>query len=83
MSDAALDPMKRFSGRAENYLRYRLGYPDGLVRQLEASVGLSSASIVADIGSGTGISSESFLRLGCRIRLLLGMSFHDNAAILG
>lgn len=61
------DPTKRFSTRVENYNRYRPGYPDAVIPMLESEVGLSPASIIADIGSGTGISTELFLRHGNRV----------------
>jgi SAM-dependent methyltransferase len=54
------DPTTRFSGRVESYVRYRPGYPDGVLPLLR----LAPESIIADVGSGTGISSELFLRAG-------------------
>jgi SAM-dependent methyltransferase len=56
---------RRFSNRVAHYVKYRPGYPDELIQTLKARAGLNSESIVADIGSGTGISTELFLRLGC------------------
>ncbi len=55
----------RFSNRVADYVRYRPGYPEELVQTLRGEAGLRSSSVVADIGSGTGISTELFLRLGC------------------
>ncbi|MFX1431273.1 MAG: class I SAM-dependent methyltransferase [Promethearchaeota archaeon] len=57
-----LDPKKRFSSRVENYIKYRPSYPQELVNFLKEKKILSSNSIIADIGSGTGILSELFLR---------------------
>ncbi|HEY3738311.1 MAG TPA: class I SAM-dependent methyltransferase [Bryobacteraceae bacterium] len=51
-------PTTRFSDRAELYGKYRPGYPAGVVEALQADAGLTSSSIVADIGSGTGISTR-------------------------
>ncbi len=59
------DPTGRFSDRVANYVAYRPGYPDALVEALRVEVGLSATSTVADIGSGTGISTELLLRIGC------------------
>jgi SAM-dependent methyltransferase len=61
------DPTSRFSDRVENYVAYRPGYPEALSEALRHEVGLSRASIVADIGSGTGISTDVLLRLGCEV----------------
>jgi SAM-dependent methyltransferase len=58
-------PESRFSNRVENYVRYRPGYPAEVVTMLRAEAGLTPHSVVADIGSGTGISAELFLREGC------------------
>ena len=62
-----LDPTKRFSNRVENYVKYRPHYPPALIGLLEAQCGLTSASVIADVGSGTGILSEMFLQHGNRV----------------
>ena len=61
------DATTRFSNRVADYVRYRPGYPDELVRTLQAEAGLAADSVVADVGSGTGISSDLFLRQGCAV----------------
>jgi SAM-dependent methyltransferase len=58
------DPKERFSDRVENYIRYRPRYPAAVVELLRTECGLTSASIIADVGSGTGILSEMFLHNG-------------------
>ncbi len=58
------DPTKRFSSRVENYIRFRPGYPPGVLAVLRAECHLTPASVVADIGSGTGIFSEVLLKNG-------------------
>lgn len=58
------DPTKRFSSRVDNYLRYRPGYPREIIELLKTDCGLTRASIVADIGSGTGKLTELFLANG-------------------
>ncbi len=61
------DPTQRFSGRVEDYARYRPHYPAAVIELLEASCGLHPGSVVADIGSGTGILSQMLLSVGCRV----------------
>jgi SAM-dependent methyltransferase len=61
------DPTKRFSSRVENYVKYRPGYPGAVIDTLRAECGLSPDSIVADVGSGTGILTELFLRNGSTV----------------
>lgn len=56
-----------FTGRAENYARFRPGYPDAVIDLLRVEAGWSEQATVADIGAGTGISSELFLRHGNRV----------------
>lgn len=58
------DSTRRFSDRVENYVKYRPGYPAGVLAILREGTGLTPASLVADVGSGTGISAELFLRAG-------------------
>jgi SAM-dependent methyltransferase len=57
----------RFTGRVENYIKYRPGYPGGMIETLVKECGLTKDSIVADIGSGTGILSGLFLKNGNRV----------------
>jgi SAM-dependent methyltransferase len=59
------DSTRRFSDRVENYVKYRPGYPWEVLAHLRDVAGLTPESTVADIGSGTGISSRPFLEHGC------------------
>jgi len=59
-----LDPTKRFSNRVENYLKYRPRYPPEIVPLLESEGALTSESVIADLGSGTGFLTELFLKHG-------------------
>jgi SAM-dependent methyltransferase len=54
--------MSRFSSRVDAYVKYRPGYPAGIAELFAREAGLGTASAVADIGSGTGISAEPFLK---------------------
>lgn len=67
MSSPSSAPEQRFSDRVENYVRYRPSYPQEIIAMLQREIGLNSTSIIADIGSGTGISVELFLRTGCTV----------------
>ncbi|MCU0498432.1 MAG: class I SAM-dependent methyltransferase [Anaerolineae bacterium] len=58
------DPRERFTSRAAYYHQNRPRYPQMLLSALTDRIGFTSHWIVADIGSGTGISSELFLRHG-------------------
>lgn len=62
-----LDPTLRFSDRVENYVRYRPGYPPEVLDALVRETGLAPGTVVADVGSGTGISAALFLRHGCTV----------------
>jgi len=59
-----MDPVERFSDRVEDYVRYRPGYPRGLLDVLRRDCGLTSDSAIADIGCGPGNLSVLFLENG-------------------
>jgi len=61
------DPTQRFSSRVENYVKYRPRYPREVIATLREECGLTSSSIVADIGSGSGALTELFLENGNRV----------------
>jgi ubiquinone/menaquinone biosynthesis C-methylase UbiE len=58
------DTIERFSNRVENYVKYRPDYPKEVLELFETEMNLQKTSVVADIGSGTGISSKLFLEHG-------------------
>jgi ubiquinone/menaquinone biosynthesis C-methylase UbiE len=64
MGEDGLDPTKRFSARVADYVRYRPGYPPAVGEMFRREIGLTPEWTVADVGSGTGISSEMFLENG-------------------
>lgn len=55
------DPIKRFSNRVENYVKYRPSYPPEVLDLFRDEMSLTKNSVIADIGSGTGISAKLFL----------------------
>jgi len=56
-----IDPKERFGNRVGYYVRYRPRYPSAIIDLMRAEIGLTSDSVIADIGSGTGFLSELFL----------------------
>lgn len=62
------DPTRRFSSRVANYVKYRPSYPAAIIDLLATECGLTPDSTVADIGSGTGLLTELFLKAGNRVR---------------
>src|SRR5437879_12659092 len=60
----AVDPTQRFSARVDNYIRYRPGYPPEALEGMRRECGLKPTSVIADIGSGTGLLAKLFLENG-------------------
>jgi len=65
--ESDFNPTQRFSLRAEAYARYRPSYPRATLGVLERECGLTAASRIADIGSGTGLLARLFLDFGCEV----------------
>lgn len=63
MTDTS-DATKRFTERAEFYARHRPSYPEEMFVFLRTEVRLEATHVIVDLGSGTGILSEPFLRRG-------------------
>ncbi len=61
------DPTQRFTRRVDHYVKHRPSYPRAVIDLLETRCGLMSDSVVADVGSGTGLLSELFLNNGNRV----------------
>src|ERR1041385_4567934 len=57
-------PTTRFSNRAEDYAKYRPGYPPELFELLKRECGLFRHTYIADVGRGTGILARYFLEEG-------------------
>ncbi len=62
-----MNTVERFSNRVANYVKYRPGYPSEMMTYFRDRLGLTAASVVADIGSGTGLSARPFLEAGCTV----------------
>jgi SAM-dependent methyltransferase len=63
-----MDSTNRFTNRVDDYVKYRPGYPAAeILKYLEDKIGFTSAWEVADIGSGTGISTALFLNNGNKV----------------
>ena len=50
-----------FNGIADIYDKYRPSYPHALFTYLCSEAGMNASTVVADIGSGTGILSKELL----------------------
>jgi SAM-dependent methyltransferase len=61
------DPTERFSDRASDYVKARPSYPSEILGVLRAECGLSERSVVADLGSGTGIFTRLLLESGATV----------------
>lgn len=62
-----MDVKEKFTGKAEQYAKYRPQYPDAYLEYLIAAVGLKTGDAVADIGSGTGILTGQLLAKGLQV----------------
>jgi SAM-dependent methyltransferase len=62
-----MDTLNRFSNRVDNYIKFRPDYPSEILAFLKQKGFLKSDSLIADIGSGTGISAELFLKQGYNV----------------
>ncbi|HEX8180334.1 MAG TPA: class I SAM-dependent methyltransferase [Pyrinomonadaceae bacterium] len=63
----ARDSIRRFDERVANYIAYRPHYPRAVADFLRSELALNAASVVADVGSGTGILSELLLAQGATV----------------
>lgn len=64
MPDSVGDPKTRFSDRVDDYVKYRPRYGREVVEALEKVCDLKPYHVIADVGCGTGFSSEPFLQNG-------------------
>ena len=59
-----MKPTERFSSNVDDYIKYRPGYTEELIRFIEEEGGSIRGSSIADIGSGTGKLTEPLLNAG-------------------
>ena len=58
---------ERFTGKADIYQKFRSSYPEELIDYLYSMIGFCHDSVIADIGSGTGIFSRLLLERGSHV----------------
>jgi SAM-dependent methyltransferase len=61
------DNTQRFTNKSDNYVKYRPHYPKEIIPFLVKTIGLTQQFAIADLGSGTGISTELFINNGNRV----------------
>jgi SAM-dependent methyltransferase len=59
-----MDPTARFGNRVADYVATRPGYPPAVLALLRTEAGLTPTTVIADLGSGTGLSALPFLENG-------------------
>src|SRR5277367_285802 len=64
MMNLTTNSKERFTTRVDDYVRFRPGYPAEVIGVLREECGLAPESVIADIGSGTGILTKLFLENG-------------------
>ncbi len=69
----------RFTGRANDYAKYRPGYPEQIIGLLENKINFDSSKDMADVGCGTGILSRLFLTNG---NLVFGVEPNEEMRIM-
>ncbi len=60
-------PTERFTQTADYYVKYRPSYPAQMGDEIIFNCHLNQNSIIADVGSGTGLLTELWLRRGNRV----------------
>ena len=61
------DHTNRFDGKGEVYAKGRPSYADGLFAYMQKTLCITAGSVLADIGSGTGIFTQQLLDFGCKV----------------
>lgn len=56
-----------FTGVGEIYAKFRPTYPASLIQYFCTDIGINSNSVIADIGSGTGILTRLLLNIGAKV----------------
>jgi len=71
--------VESFTGRVDDFAKYRPGYPEQIISLLESKIDFSPAKDVADIGCGTGRLSRLFLNNG---NLVFGVEPNDEMRLM-
>jgi len=58
------DPTQRFTDRADAYARFRPTYPGKIIDFFRNDLHLTPQTVVADVGAGTGLLTQVFLKNG-------------------
>src|ERR1700743_292942 len=66
MTSDNYDP-RRFQTTVPFYARYRLGYPDLLIRRVIERVGMAPGAAVMDLGCGPGLLAIPFAKAGMAV----------------
>ncbi len=62
-----MNTVERFSDRVANYVKYRPTYPQEVLAFFRSEMSLTDSSVIADIGSGPGMSSRLFVENGITV----------------
>lgn len=62
-----LNPTRRFSNRAEDYVRFRPGYPPAAIDIITDGIRAHPDTLLAEIGAGTGICTRLLAPRGYRV----------------
>ena len=62
-----MNPLERFSDRADTYAQYRPSYPESAIEAILEGLGSPTQLVVADIGAGTGISARLLADRGVQV----------------
>ena len=73
---SAMNPIGRFSDRAEDYRRFRPDYPEAALDAILEGLGEPARLVAADVGAGTGISAHQLAARGVRV-----IALEPNAAM--
>ncbi len=76
-----LNPLNRFSDKAENYTKYRPNYPDTVIDKILENLTSPTPIVAADIGAGTGIAARQLAVRGLNVIAIEPNSEMREAAI--
>jgi SAM-dependent methyltransferase len=77
----AMNPLCRFSDRAEDYAKYRPSYPEEAITAVLSGLGEPAHLTAADIGAGTGISARLLADRGLHVWAIEPNAAMQQAAI--